>query len=401
MKYYLLDYENVNASGLDGISDLSEDCKIVLFYTRNSNKIDLGIFNVLRNMKAEISIIEVHHGKQALDIQLASYLGYLIGTEPEDTEYFIISKDKGYRNVQSFWPERHIVLCRNLSPDSEIIDEPSPKKSSSKSGSRGGRKSSSAKAAAPAKKSEPAKAAEPEKASEPAKATEPEKASEHAKAAEPAEPSAPAEAPKSKAKSAKSSANAKAKDKPAAEEKPADEPKPNAFAEAAAIAKAVVEAKKARNAAAEKKDPAAPEEAPAKKEPAKKASAKKAPAKKEAAKKEAAKKEPAKKEAAKKEPAKKEPAKKEPAKKEPAKKEASKKSPAKQKDSDMRNEVNNEIQKRLSKEGIPGDIINSTASFVSKNIGKDGYKQTIYRGIIKEHGQKMGLTIYRLIKDLL
>lgn len=389
MKYYLLDYENVNASGLDGISDLSEDCKIVLFYTRNSNKIDLGIFNVLRNMKAEISIIEVHHGKQALDIQLASYLGYLIGTEPEDTEYYIISKDKGYRNVQSFWPERRIVLCRNLSPDSEIIDEPSPKKSSSKSGSRGGRKSSSAKAAAPAKKSEP------EKASEPAKAAEPEKA------AAPAEAPAPAEEPKSKAKPAKSSANAKAKDKPAAEEKPADEPKPNAFAEAAAIAKAVVEAKKARNEAAEKKDPAAPEEAPAKKEPAKKTSAKKAPAKKSAAKKESAKKEPAKKEPTKKESAKKEAAKKEPAKKEPAKKEAAKKSPAKQKDSDMRNEVNNEIQKRLSKEGIPGDIINSTASFVSKNIGKDGYKQTIYRGIIKEHGQKMGLTIYRLIKDLL
>lgn len=383
MKYYLLDYENVNASGLDGISDLSEDCKIVLFYTRNSNKIDLGIFNVLRNMKAEISIIEVHHGKQALDIQLASYLGYLIGTEPEDTEYYIISKDKGYRNVQSFWPERRIVLCRNLSPDSEIIDEPSPKKSSSKSGSRGGRKSSSA------------KAAEPEKASEPAKAAEP------AKATEPAESPAPAEAPKSKAKSAKSSANAKAKDKPAAEENPADEPKPNAFAEAAAIAKAVVEAKKARNEAAEKKDPAAPEEAPAKKEPAKKASAKKAPAKKEAAKKESAKKEAAKKEPAKKEPTKKESAKKEAAKKEPVKKDPAKKSPAKQKDSDMRNEVNNEIQKRLSKEGIPGDIINSTASFVSKNIGKDGYKQTIYRGIIKEHGQKMGLTIYRLIKDLL
>jgi hypothetical protein len=82
-------------------------------------------------------------------------------------------------------------------------------------------------------------------------------------------------------------------------------------------------------------------------------------------------------------------------------KEAAKKSPAKQKDSDMRNEVNNEIQKRLSKEGIPGDIINSTASFVSKNIGKDGYKQTIYRGIIKDHGQKQGLAIYRLIKDIL
>ena len=147
MKYYLLDYENVNASGLDGIGELTSDCRIVLFYTKNSSKIDLGVFNMLRSMKAEMSIIEVHHGKQALDIQLASYLGYLIGTEPADTEYYIISKDKGYRNVQSFWPDRRIVLCRNLSPDSEIVDEPAPeKKTSSRSGSRSGRKSSAAKA---------------------------------------------------------------------------------------------------------------------------------------------------------------------------------------------------------------------------------------------------------------
>ena len=55
----------------------------------------------------------------------------------------------------------------------------------------------------------------------------------------------------------------------------------------------------------------------------------------------------------------------------------------------------------LSKAGIAGDVINATASFVSKNIDKDGYKQLIYRGIIKEHGQKMGLELYRLIKGVL
>ena len=59
----------------------------------------------------------------------------------------------------------------------------------------------------------------------------------------------------------------------------------------------------------------------------------------------------------------------------------------------------NEIQKILSKEGFPEEVVNSTASFVSKNIGKEGYKQKIYRGIIKENGQKQGLAIYRLIKD--
>ena len=48
MKYYLLDYENVNASGLDGIGELTSDCRIVLFYTKNSSKIDLGLFNMKR-----------------------------------------------------------------------------------------------------------------------------------------------------------------------------------------------------------------------------------------------------------------------------------------------------------------------------------------------------------------
>jgi hypothetical protein len=165
MKYYLLDYENVNATGLDGARELGTDCRIILFYTKNSSKIDLGTVNLLRDMKAELSIIEVHHGKQALDIQLASYLGYLIGTEPADTEYYIISKDKGYRNVQSFWPDRHIVLCRNLNSDSEIVDEPADeKKSSSRSRSRGGRKSANAKASAAKadKPAEEAKAAEGE-----------------------------------------------------------------------------------------------------------------------------------------------------------------------------------------------------------------------------------------------
>jgi len=344
MKYYLLDYENVNASGLDGIGELSSDCRIVLFYTKNSSKIDLGVFNMLRSMKAEMSIIEVHHGKQALDIQLASYLGYLIGTEPADTEYFIISKDKGYRNVQSFWPDRRIVLCRNLSPDSEIVDEPAPeKKTASRSGSRGGRRSSTAKASTTAKESAAAKVPAAEEPKEETKEKPKTSRSSGRTKAQPksVEDVKVAEAKVEDVKKKPPKEDAPKKDAPkaepaveqAAEPAVSEEPKPNAFAEAAAIAKAVVEAKKARNEAAAKK--------------------------------------------------------------------AKKAAEAKHKASDIRNEVNNEIQKRLSKENVDGDIINATASFVSKNIGKDGYKQVIYRGIIKEHGQKQGLAIYRLIKDLL
>lgn len=313
MKYYLLDYENVNTAGLDGLGELPEDSKIILFYTRNSNKIDLGVVNLLRDMKAELSIVEVHHGKQALDIQLASYLGYLIGTEPADTEYFIISKDKGYRNVQCFWPDRHIVLCKNLTPDSEIVDEPAEeKKPASRSRSR--RRTTAAKASKPVEK----------------------------KVEEKVEPK-----PEPKAEPAT--------------EKPVEEPKPNAFAEAAAIAKAVVEAKKARNEA----------EAKAEKKKATKASKNTKSAKTTKSTKDT---------------------------KDTKTKKTAK---PKQRISDIRAEVNNQIQRVLSKENFPGEVVNSTASFVSKNVGKEGYKQTVYRGIIKENGQKQGLAIYRLIKDII
>ena len=311
MKYYLLDYENVNMAGLDGLNDLPADSKVILFYTRNSNKIDLGVVNQLREMEAELSIVEVHHGKQALDIQLASYLGYLIGTEPEDTEYYIISKDKGYRNVQCFWPDRRIVLCKNLTPDSEIVDEPAEeKKSSSRSGSRGRRRTTTAKATKPEPKAEPVE-----------------------------EPKAePVEEPKV--------------------EEPAPEPKLNAFAEAAAIAKAVVEAKKARNEA----------EAKAEKKKAAKSSKTTKTTKSTKSNKST---------------------------------KTTKTAKPKQSISDTRAEVNNEIQRVLSKENFPGEVVNSTASFVSKNVGKEGYKQIVYRGIIKENGQKQGLAIYRLIKDII
>ena len=322
MKYYLLDYENVNTAGLDGLGELPADSKIILFYTRNSNKIDLGVVNQLRDMKAELSIVEVHHGKQALDIQLASYLGYLIGTEPADTEYFIISKDKGYLNVQCFWPDRHIVLCKNLTPDSEIVDEPAEeKKPASKSGSRSRRRTSTAKASKPVeKKVEETVVPEVEPKAEPV------------------------------------------------EEKPVEEPKPNAFAEAAAIAKAVVEAKKARNEAEAKAEKTAE-----KKEKKKATKASKSTKSAKATK----------------------------STKDTKDTKTKKTAKPKQRISDIRAEVNNQIQRVLSKENFPGEVVNSTASFVSKNVGKEGYKQTVYRGIIKENRQKQGLAIYRLIKDII
>ena len=412
MKYYLIDYENVNASGLDGIEDLTTDCRIVLFYTKNSSKIDLGIFTQLRNTEAELVVIEVHHGKQALDIQLGSYVGYLIGTEPIDTEYYIVSKDKGYRNIQDFWSDRRIVLCTNLREDSEIIDEPAPeKKASGRSGSRGGRKTSSrssAKAGKPVSKSSRGSSRSQKNGKD--ESTEQEYPVVVAETPVTAIQAVRPEDRKTQnadnvsgakngrdADAAKNGRNAQGeKNAPAAEsEKLA--PKNNAFAEAAALAAAMAAAKKeeqAKQEAAEKAG-SAQDTGSARDDSSEKAPAQKSEPVKDEPKQDGSKQDGSKQDGSENS------TQKDAAAKESPKKGSSRKTSSRAKVSELRNEANTEIQKILSKEGYAGDIINATASFVSKNIGKDGYKQLIYRGIIKEHGQKQGLAIYRLIKGVL
>ncbi|MBD5476226.1 MAG: hypothetical protein HDR17_09665 [Lachnospiraceae bacterium] len=60
--------------------------------------------------------------------------------------------------------------------------------------------------------------------------------------------------------------------------------------------------------------------------------------------------------------------------------------------------LNSTIQKLLSKAGFSSDIINHTASLVSKNYQKENGKQSVYRAIVAKYGQKQGLNIYNHIK---
>ena len=340
MKYYLIDYENVNASGLDGIDQIASEDRVVLFYTKHSSKIDLGMFNVLLNISAELTIIEVHHGKQALDIQLGSYVGFLIGTEGLNSEYYIISKDKGYRNIQDFWGEHRIYLHSSIR---QAVQKGSRKRQPDEDVNPPADLLLQAAAELPA----PSAAEGDEEA--PALP-----AGSDADAQEAAFEEAPCDAP---AEDGADDADAGLNDpedmeaaaaEDAAENVPAETDAAEDTSEDAEEADSASEAEPAGEASeAEEAAAAAPQSAPSRN----------------------------------------------------GRRNARQSS--RQKNSSIRNEVNTEIQKRLSKAGYPGDVINATASFVSRNIGKDSYKQLIYRGIIKEHGQKTGLALYRLIKEVL
>lgn len=110
MNYYLVDYENVKAHGLDGITSLDSSDVLVIFYSENADSLTFELHRTLNESKAEISYQKVDVGtKNALDFQLATYLGYLVrDNEGKDSSYYIVTKDQGYTSLVSYWKKRNV-----------------------------------------------------------------------------------------------------------------------------------------------------------------------------------------------------------------------------------------------------------------------------------------------------
>lgn len=110
MRYYFIDYENVHQSGLNGIEKLTENDKLIIFYTTNAETLTFSLYEKLILCKAEIQLYKVQcGGKNALDFQLATFLGYILG-QNTDIDCHIISNDKGYEYVRSFWKEKNVKI---------------------------------------------------------------------------------------------------------------------------------------------------------------------------------------------------------------------------------------------------------------------------------------------------
>ena len=111
--YYLVDYENVKNQGLNGIQDLKGDNVICIFYSRNApGNFTLDLHRQISEANAEIVYLKVEVGtKNALDFQLASYLGKIIAENHwRPCNYFIVSNDRGYLSLVPFWHEGNIDI---------------------------------------------------------------------------------------------------------------------------------------------------------------------------------------------------------------------------------------------------------------------------------------------------
>ncbi len=115
MNYFFVDFENVHSGGFEGIEKYSKDDIIYLMYTEACQSISVKVLDkLLKNNVANLHLIKVTAGgKNALDFQLSTYLGYLIAkTEEQNVGYYIISKDSGFDFIVSFWNGHGVPVKR-------------------------------------------------------------------------------------------------------------------------------------------------------------------------------------------------------------------------------------------------------------------------------------------------
>ena len=110
MKYSFIDYENLKGKRLKSLN-FNENDIIYLFYTNSDTKIDMDILEHMTNNSSMIKFYHVKNGaKNALDFQMSTFIGYIIGKHKnEKNEYYIYSEDRGFDYLIGFWKDRYKI----------------------------------------------------------------------------------------------------------------------------------------------------------------------------------------------------------------------------------------------------------------------------------------------------
>lgn len=124
MDYFLVDFENVKTDGIKDLTGVNAGDAIIIFYSEQCKNITLDVIESISKLNLHLNCYKIKTGtKNALDFQLSSYLGYLIGQGEEDEKYHIVSNDKGFDCLCDFWKEQNIYVDRVLlsEPIKELV----------------------------------------------------------------------------------------------------------------------------------------------------------------------------------------------------------------------------------------------------------------------------------------
>lgn len=100
---YLVDFENVGNRWAEALSAACGGDTAMLFYSDNSPKAMLEQLEKIERRGVAIKFRKCLAGRNGLDFQLSSELGFLLGRHGMDINYKIISDDVGYDVLAGYW----------------------------------------------------------------------------------------------------------------------------------------------------------------------------------------------------------------------------------------------------------------------------------------------------------
>lgn len=107
----LVDYENVNSIGLEGIKGLSKNDDIFIFYT-DASRISFDMHRTIENLECKKDYQKITSDAQnALVFLLSTIIGRLIASDSK-SPYSIISKDTGFDVIIQYWKGLGIRIDR-------------------------------------------------------------------------------------------------------------------------------------------------------------------------------------------------------------------------------------------------------------------------------------------------
>lgn len=109
--FYLVDTENVHSVWVKFLQFMNPQDEMLLFYTPNSQGLSYADLDMLKDGNYNFHMIKCFTGRNGLDFQLSSYLGFLIHQNP-DAAFHIIANDNGYDAMIRFWQGRNISVKR-------------------------------------------------------------------------------------------------------------------------------------------------------------------------------------------------------------------------------------------------------------------------------------------------
>ena len=110
-KVYLVDSENIGSGWSQLLASMTEADRMFVFYTDKSPYISYeNLLQVIAYCNIPV-FLKCYEGKNALDFQLVSELGFKLCESPGD-EFIIVSDDYGYDAAVKYWAERNYNVCR-------------------------------------------------------------------------------------------------------------------------------------------------------------------------------------------------------------------------------------------------------------------------------------------------